>query len=66
VLWQQKTLSSLFMTKIWEARLVGRYQCEERITGFRKLLSIPEQVIPFAVVPIGHPEEQKPPRSDRY
>ena len=45
---------------------VGVYPREERVTGFRKLLSIPEQVIPFAVIPIGHPAEQKPLRPDRY
>ena len=45
---------------------VGVYPREARVVGFRKLLNIPEQVIPFAVIPIGHPAEQKPPRSDRY
>jgi len=45
---------------------VGVYPREERVVGFRKLLDIPEHVIPFAVVPIGHPAEQKPPRPDRY
>ncbi|MBI5848297.1 MAG: nitroreductase family protein [Nitrospirae bacterium] len=45
---------------------VGVYPREDRVTGFRKLFGIPEQVIPFALIPIGHPAEEKPPRSDRY
>ena len=45
---------------------VGVYPREERVIGFRKLLTIPEHVIPFAVIPIGRPAEQKPPRPDRY
>ena len=45
---------------------VGVYPRDERVAGFRKLLNIPEEVIPFAVIPIGHPAEQKPPRPDRY
>jgi len=45
---------------------VGVYPREERVVGFRKLLNIPGHVIPFAVIPIGHPAEQKPQRSERY
>lgn len=45
---------------------VGVYPREDRVIGFRKLLNIPEQVIPFALIPIGHPTEQKPMRPDRY
>jgi len=45
---------------------VGVYPREERVAGFRKLLKIPDHVIPFALIPIGHPAEQKPPRPDRY
>ena len=45
---------------------VGVFPREERINGLRSLLNIPERVIPFALVPIGHPAEQKPPRPDRY
>ena len=45
---------------------VGVYPREDRVIGLRRLLNIPEQVIPFALVPIGHPAEPKPPRPDRY
>jgi nitroreductase len=44
---------------------LGVYPREERVTGLRKLLSIPEQVIPFSLIPIGYPAEHKP-RADRY
>jgi nitroreductase len=45
---------------------VGVYPREERVLGFRNLLNIPEQVIPFALIPLGQPAEEKPPRPDRY
>ena len=45
---------------------VGVYPREDRVIGLRKLLNIPEHVVPFALVPLGHPAEQKPPRPDRY
>jgi nitroreductase len=45
---------------------LGIYPREERVTGLRKLLAIPEHVIPFSLVPIGHPAETKPLRPDRY
>jgi nitroreductase len=45
---------------------VGVYPREERVIGFRKLLHIPEHVLPFALIPLGHPAEEKPPRPDRY
>jgi len=45
---------------------VGVYPREERVNEFRKLLNMPEHVVPFALIPIGHPAEQKPSRADRY
>jgi len=44
---------------------VGVYPREERVKEFQKLLEIPEEVIPFALVPVGYPAETKPP-SNRY
>lgn len=44
---------------------LGVYPTEDRVVGIRKLLGIPEHVIPFALISIGYPAEQKP-RSDRY
>ncbi|UCD71973.1 MAG: nitroreductase family protein, partial [Syntrophobacterales bacterium] len=39
---------------------LGVYPREERVTDFRKLLGIPEHVIPFSLIPIGYPAEHKP------
>ena len=44
---------------------LGVHPLEERVRGIRALLGIPESVVPFAIVPLGHPAESKPP-SDRY
>lgn len=56
------SIHALGLGGVW----VGVYPRDERVKGFRKLLNIPEQVIPFALIPIGHPAEQKPSRPDRY
>ena len=37
----------------------------EREGGFRAFLSLPEEIIPLALIVIGHPNEEKPP-SERY
>lgn len=44
---------------------LGIYPIEERVAGLRKLLSLPEQVIPLALISIGHPADQEPP-ANRY
>lgn len=44
---------------------VGIYPVEERITGIRKLLGIPANVIPISLVSIGYPDE-KPAVEDRF
>ncbi len=41
------------------------YPVEGTVQGFRRLLDIPEHVIPFALVLVGHPAEHKTP-DDRY
>ena len=43
----------------------GVYPREPKIQGFRKLLNIPEKIIPFSLIPIGH-TAQKSERVDRY
>ncbi|MBI5074019.1 MAG: nitroreductase family protein [Nitrospirae bacterium] len=45
---------------------LGIYPRSERVIGVRKLFAVPEHVIPFALIPFGHPAEQKPARPDRY
>ena len=44
---------------------LGVYPRQERMDGLRKLLGIPEQVVPFAIAPIGIPNEKKG-RENRY
>jgi nitroreductase len=40
---------------------LGVFPREERVLAMRKLLNIPEHVIPLSVIAIGYPGEQKPP-----
>ena len=44
---------------------LGFYPGEERVAALRDILGTPENVVPFAVVPIGHPAE-KPGPADRF
>ena len=44
---------------------LGVHPLNERVEGIRALLGIPETVVPFALVPIGHPAESKAP-ADRF
>ncbi len=44
---------------------LGVHPLEEREEGVRRLLGIPDRIVPFALVPVGYPAEQKP-SSGRY
>lgn len=44
---------------------LGVYPVEDRVSGIRRLLGIPEDVTPFSLISIGYPAEQKPP-ANRY
>jgi nitroreductase len=44
---------------------LGVYPMEERVAALRSVLSLPERVIPLAVISIGYPAEEIPP-VDRY
>ncbi len=44
---------------------LGIYPREERVVGMKSLVSVPEHVIPFALVSIGYPDEEKNP-SERF
>lgn len=44
---------------------LGVYPVEGRVQGFRRLLNIPERVIPFALVLVGYPAQRKKP-AERY
>ena len=38
---------------------LGIYPIEERIKAMQKLLGLPDEVIPFSLIPIGYPDEEK-------
>jgi nitroreductase len=40
---------------------LGIYPRNERMSGLRKLIEMPEHIIPFSLVVIGHPAEEKEP-----
>jgi len=44
---------------------VGIYPREERIEALRKIISLPNHVIPFSLIPLGVPDEKKK-AEDRY
>ncbi len=44
---------------------LGTYPRQERMAGIRKLLEMPEAVIPFSVIALGYPAEA-PGRPDRF
>jgi nitroreductase len=44
---------------------LGVYPREDRVAGFRSLLSLPDHIVPFACIPIGKPAEHKEP-ANRY
>ncbi|GAG40403.1 unnamed protein product, partial [marine sediment metagenome] len=44
---------------------LGVHPCEDRVAGMRDLLRIPDDKVPFALVAVGHPAEEKG-RADRY
>ena len=41
----------------------GVYPVPERVKGTRKVLGIPEEVVPFAYIAVGYPAERKEPRT---
>jgi nitroreductase len=41
----------------------GVYPVQDRVEAFRRVLGIPERVVPFALVPVGHPAEKREPRT---
>jgi nitroreductase len=44
---------------------LGLYPREGRVIGMKKLLHLPSQIIPFALIALGYPAEKKP-REERY
>jgi nitroreductase len=43
----------------------GVHPREDRVSGLRNLLGLPDHIMPLALIPIGHPAEKKPP-SERF
>lgn len=39
----------------------GVYPTEDRVANLRKLLNLPEHIVPFSLLPLGFPAEVKPP-----
>jgi len=44
---------------------LGVYPREDRVAGIRKVLGLPEHIVPLSLIPVGHKGEEKPP-ADRY
>ncbi len=47
-------INALGLGGVW----LGIYPLEERITGMRKLLDIPESITPFALISLGYPNQE--------
>lgn len=44
---------------VWTAA----YPLQDRVEGYKKLLDLPESVIPLALIPMGYPDERPSPQS---
>jgi nitroreductase len=44
---------------------VGTYPREDRVEGLRRILGLPDNLVPFSVVPIGYPATSAP-REERF
>ncbi len=53
--------TSLGLATVW----LGVYPRQDRVEGLRKLFHLPEHIIPFSLVPIGHAAEEKAP-NDKF
>jgi nitroreductase len=43
---------------------LGVYPRDERVEGMRKLLRLPEKIVPFALIALGRPAEEKPRKNE--
>jgi len=43
---------------------LGVYPRGDRVAGLRRLCNLPSHIMPFALLPIGHPAEHKPPHGE--
>lgn len=44
---------------------LGVYPIEDRVEGIKKLLNLPDSVIPLSIIPVGYPDEQRE-AADRF
>jgi len=51
--------TALGLGAVW----LGVYPREQRINGIRRVLNIPETIVPLNLISIGHPAEEKEPRT---
>jgi nitroreductase len=54
------TAAHLGLGSVW----LGVYAREERMKGMKDLFKLPDHILPVALIAIGHPAEEKPPKSD--
>ena len=54
-------INALGLGGVW----LGIYPREERVEGIRKLVELPDHIVPISLISIGHPAERLPP-SNRY
>jgi nitroreductase len=54
-------IQDLGLGAVW----TGIYPREKRVKGFQKLLNLPKNIIPFALVPIGYPAQESR-KEDRF
>lgn len=53
------TAPSLGLGTVW----CGVFPIAERVAAVRRILGVPDHVIPFALIAVGHPAEHKEPRT---
>ena len=62
------TMNILYAAKAlgYGACWCGVYPNEERMEAFKRILNIPENILPFSAVPIGRPGKANPETPDRF
>jgi len=51
--------TALGLGAVW----LGVYPREDRVSAIRKVLNLPKTIVPLNLIPIGHPAEEKEPRT---
>jgi nitroreductase len=54
------TAAYLGLGSVW----LGVYPREDRMKGIKDLFKLPDDIFPVTLIPIGHPAEEKLPKSD--